>query len=313
MSGNSSQERHHHYVSAFHLAGFTDDGTKTGRLYVIDRELSREWASSPVGTAKKRDYNAVEARPDQNVVERAFAKIEGQAAGVFQEIVRTRKIPDRPALDCLINYVALAATRVPRSREVAAAIADRIPKDQFRQVFEAPGAFEKISQEFAALGIEMDQKGFSQLREHLLGDEVQMSMDQTTMVMTTFQAAAEFVPHLRQRRWMLAILNDDAPDLICSDCPVSVVPPANIPLRKMPDLRDHDTLVILPLNKRMAALGTYMKAKPVTTTGRFEVASLNRYAAESARQVFHAGGDFAILGPDRQSILDKPQFMASFR
>ena len=313
MGGNSSQERHHHYVAAFHLAGFTDDGTKTGRLYVIDRELSREWLSSPVGTAKKREYNAVEAMPDQNVVERAFGQIEGEAASIFREMLRTRKIPDRPALDSLINYVALAAARVPRVREVVAAVTDRFLKDHFRQVFNAPEAFKTISQEFAALGVAMNQEGFSQLRQHMLGDEVQMSLDQTTMVMTTFQAAAEFVPHLSQRRWMLAILNDDAPDLICSDCPVSVVPPAIIPLRKMPDLRDRDTLVILPLNKRMIVLGTYMTTKPVAATGRFEVACLNRYAAEAARQVFHAGGDFAILSPDRQSIWDKSQFMASFR
>jgi hypothetical protein len=112
---------------------------------------------------------------------------------------------------------------------------------------------------------------------------------------------------------MLGVLNDSAPDLICSDRPVSVVPPANIPLRKMPDLRDHDTLVIFPLNKRMVALGTYMKAKPVSKTGRYEVAYLNHYTADGSRQVFHAGSDFAILGPDRQSIWDKSQFMESFR
>ncbi len=131
--------------------------------------------------------------------------------------------------------------------------------------------------------------------------------------MTTFQAAAEFAPHLGQRRWMLAVVNDDAPDLICSDRPVSLVPPANIRLRNIPDLRDRDTLVVFPLTKRMIALGTYLKAKPVTNTGRFEVACLNNYTADGARQVFHAGGDFAILGPDRQTIWDKSQFIASFR
>jgi hypothetical protein len=209
--------------------------------------------------------------------------------------------------------MALAAARVPWMRKVAAAVTNQFLKDHFRQVFNAPGAFEKISQEFAELGFKMDQKGFDEFREHILGDEVQINMDQTTTVMTTFQAAAEFVPYLSQRRWMLAVVKDDAPDLICSDRPVSLVPPANIPLRKMPDLRDHDTLVILPLNKRLIALGTYMKAKPITTTGRFEVACLNHYTADGARQVFHAGGDFAILGPDRQSIWDKSKFMASFR
>ena len=171
----------------------------------------------------------------------------------------------------------------------------------------------RTSRSAVELGHEIDQRGFEDLRNHMLGNEVQLELDQTTMVMTTFRAAVELIPHLGQRRWTLAVLDDDAPDLICSDRPVSVVPPANIPLHKMPDLRDHYTLVILPLCKRIVALGSYLKAKPVAATGRFQAACLNCYTADGAQQIFHAGGDFAMLGPDRQTIWDKHQFMASFR
>ena len=154
MGTKMNQERHHHYVATFHLAGFTDDGTKTGTLYVIDRQLSKEWSSSPKQAAKERDYNAVEARPDQNAVERAFCQIESNAASVIHEITRTRKMPDGVALDSLINYVALAAARVPWIRKVAADVTDQFLKNHFQKIFNAPGAFEKISQEFAALALQ---------------------------------------------------------------------------------------------------------------------------------------------------------------
>ncbi|HEY2787032.1 MAG TPA: DUF4238 domain-containing protein, partial [Fimbriiglobus sp.] len=185
MSGKMNQERHHHYVAAFQLAGFTVDGTKTGRLYVIDRKLAKEWQSSPIEAAKERDYNAVKAQPDQNVIERAFGKIESEAAVVIKEIVQTRQIPEGPSFDWFINYVALAAARVPWIRKIVESVTDRFLKDHFRQVFNKPGAFDKIRQEFAALGFKLDQNGFEEIKEHMFSDEVRMNLDQTTMVMTT--------------------------------------------------------------------------------------------------------------------------------
>jgi hypothetical protein len=315
MAGRQNQERHHHYVAAFHLAGFTVEGLKTSRLFVIDQSSGKEWPSTPLESAKQRDYNAVETPRDQNpnVIERAFGSIETQAAEVFREIVQSQKMPAGPQREIFINYVALAAARLPWMRVVASHVAEKFLKSWIRQRFTGPGAFENISADFTRHGLEFSEQRFEDMRAVVQADDYSIDLDQTAQVMLTFEASIAFATHLAERHWTLAILDEGAPDLICSDRLVSLVPPANVPLKKVPHVKDRNTMLMMPVTRRIVACGTYVRAKPPRTTGTFQVAALNSYTAQGARYLFHAGPDLTILAPDRATIWGKAEALRHLR
>ena len=45
----AGQPRKHHYVPQFYLAGFTENDSKDGQLFVLDKEQRKTWAKTPKG------------------------------------------------------------------------------------------------------------------------------------------------------------------------------------------------------------------------------------------------------------------------
>ena len=59
--------RNHHFVPQGYLAGFTDTGTREGRLYVLDLQTQKAFATRPRNVAAQRDFNRIDVedqRPD---------------------------------------------------------------------------------------------------------------------------------------------------------------------------------------------------------------------------------------------------------
>src|SRR5438552_4108506 len=73
----SSEARAHHFAPQCWLAGFTDIGEKTGRLWVTDLKRKKQWASTPQNAGHRRDfYRASDPGLDPLTFEKQFSKIE---------------------------------------------------------------------------------------------------------------------------------------------------------------------------------------------------------------------------------------------
>jgi len=111
--------RQHHYVPQVLLAGFTLDGTRTGRLHVVDLVRGSTYASTPEGTGAERDYNTIEVEgidPFLIETELLAKQIEGPASNAFARI-RGGGLPNEDERDRLLAFIAMQALRTPNRRD----------------------------------------------------------------------------------------------------------------------------------------------------------------------------------------------------
>ena len=114
--------RQHHHVTAGHLAGFTDKGTRDAKEFVLSLSKSR-WRGPlrPEKVATRRDFNRVEI-PDEDpyyVEKRLGELLDGPAAPVMHALTASPRVPSDEELNILLNFVSLQMTRSPRFRERA--------------------------------------------------------------------------------------------------------------------------------------------------------------------------------------------------
>ena len=118
----SKQPRKHHYVPQFYLAGFSDDGSASGTLYVLDKSKQAQWRSTPKDSAHQRDYHAVDLGPalDPMGVEKSLAHFEGQQSIVLKQILDSQSLPpdDDQGIDDLMGLVGLLAVRERKKGDI---------------------------------------------------------------------------------------------------------------------------------------------------------------------------------------------------
>lgn len=287
----AGQPRKHHYVPQFYLAGFTENDSKDGQLFVLDREQRKTWTRTPKGTAHKRDFHAVEATPggDPMVVEKALSHVEGQWSAALASVIDQKALPEGDSFGDLMMFVAFMAVRVPRIRET---ITDFI--DDVRQ-----------SQEFAREWAEQQGHRVQEVNEH----EFEV-FDKTWHVQQMVQMAAPLAPLLSLRKWCLWIADETAPDLICSDSPVA--PTWAVPMRgpMSPAFGTPNTIVSVPLNRRIALVSMIEEELPAMNLDRDGVAAVNSMTAMYAKQLYSSGPDFVWTMAD-YSVGDTTQLLSA--
>ena len=99
---------------------------------------------------------------------------------------------------------------------------------------------------------------------------------------------------LSQRNWQIWKAKDDAPDLICSDFPLS--PTWAIPFhdhRVLPVMLDSPfTLVSMPLNRRFALIGVLDEELPEIAMRENDIAAVNSMTIMHANQLYSSESDF---------------------
>jgi hypothetical protein len=91
---SSNIARAHHYVPQAYLAGFTDSGTKDGRLYAHDYKQLKTWASTPAGVGFERDYYRIDLpgrSPDE--IEEMLALVEDPGSVILKRVLETQASP----------------------------------------------------------------------------------------------------------------------------------------------------------------------------------------------------------------------------
>jgi hypothetical protein len=296
-----NRPRKSHYLPKFYLAGFTRSGEAGGDLFVFDRATGREWKSSPANTATEKDFYAVDLGPteDPDVVEKCLAMVESECSRVVRGIVEHEKLPTAVEdFNWFLNFVALMVARTPRMRKLVTSVVDRATKADFRDLFASPEGWSRFKETLAGLGhvVPDDQyEGFKQLAD---GEEYDVDLDQTSHVqMMVKQMMDALLPALAQRSWSLGVADDHAPDLVCSDAPVSVWPTKDADLTQPITLLTPKTVLSFPLTRRLVAIARYERRGPVLRVIPRGVAMFNTWTLSAARQVISPAPDFEYLGP----------------
>ena len=133
----TNRPRKHHYIPAFYLAGFTTSGSEDDRLHVFDQGQIKSWPSKPRNAGHERDFYAVEVGPDVDPAtfeSKVLAPIESEFCHVIRKCVEDERLTEGEDFGVLLNFVAVMATRTPRTRRLVGQITNLLVRSKVQSV-----------------------------------------------------------------------------------------------------------------------------------------------------------------------------------
>lgn len=316
MIGKAMQDqpRKHHFVPQFYVAGFTKSGTKDGDLFVLDQDQRKSWRSTPKQTAHKRDFHRIEppSEGDVMVVEKALSDLEGKWSTVLSSVLSNRRLPEDDALFAdLMMFVAFSAVRVPRIRKIASEFINESSKAEIQLALSTKEMQLEFRNRLTELGHTLSDEQFEELVRFGQSGHYDIDFEQSWHVGQLIRMATTLAGVLTSRNWRLLIADDAAPDLVCSDNPVAPTWIAPMPLYMSPAFGTPNTLVSVPLSRRMALIGTTNQEYPGDDTlDRDGVARINSMTGMYANQIFASENDFVWATFDHR-VGDKSDLLAA--
>lgn len=305
------RSRRHHFVPRFLLGGFTDSGEPDGFLCVHDLHgRQRRWRGRPT-VAHVRDYYKVDIEGhDSALAEDALAKIESFTAPIVRRIRDNDALPPREEFDLLLDFVATLAARVPKRRAVMPRFVSDVARSVLDLVTATPERYAAQVRRLREEGKDIPEVSFEEMRDFVRKDP-QLEVDPTWTVGNMFQEAQIIRRLLSWRTWSLLRAQEDAPNFICSDNPVSILPstPRGVGPFGSVGWGMPDTFVLVPLYRRAALYGRLMALPPepmekrriesAIPVGMRTVAALNSATLASAEKHIYAPlSDFIWLKRD---------------
>lgn len=249
--------KNHHFVSQGYLAGFTENGTRNGRLFVAGLVSRRVFPTNPRNVGAERDFNRIEADGyDPDTLERQLGEFESTAISVIRGIQASGELPADEELSYVINLMALLVVRNPRSRRtmntakrhMVRVIGDVLTSD--RRLFEHHIAKAK-DEGFIRKDADVS---FEAMKTFIEDDQYTIEVSTNESLLLELGAFENTLGLLGSRYWSLVTAATDAPDFVTCDHPVT------------PAFKDSkrggtigyglpQTEVSFPLNTRQALLG----------------------------------------------------------
>jgi hypothetical protein len=296
--------RRHHFLPQTYLAGFTDDGTKQGKFYVLNTETGEAFRTTPKGVAVERDFNRVDIEGHSiDALEDALSRFEGELGPALHRVRTTAQYPSPDDLNIILNLMSLVATRNPALREsfkkfnadIAKHIMQLATSD--KQIWES-----EIRKAHEAGHLESADASYEDAVKFIEADDFTVETPLDMHHQVEFEAQDEVLKIIGKRYWSLLVVEDD--NLICCDRPVVLWPKPGA-LRGPMGLGTEMTEIIFPISSRLALYGVYEDAlKPVISLNTKRVAGFNRkivrcattyvYSAEKTFLVLLEGGVFKV-------------------
>lgn len=247
--------RAHHYVPQCWLAGFTQTGQKSGRLWVTDLKRRKQWPSSPLNAGHQRDfYRISNPQLEPLAIEKKLSEIESDVAPVLKALDEELRHPTHEELEALLVFMAIQWVRVPAFRPTVLAIADSHFHSVFSKALKSPESWAAMLKD---AGISVDSPGadYEKAREFVRSKKYSLSAETEWFLLRGFKAAETIVPSLRARRWGTSFSKKG--NFIGSDNPVALDAAQGSPGRLQEcgggDVsREHARLVIRNKNRREA-------------------------------------------------------------
>ena len=291
--------RRHHFVPQGYLAGFTDDGTRNGKLTVLDLESGKIFPANPRKVATNRDFNRIDLNglsPD--VVERELGDFEGKAISSIRQLQERGRDMSNDERSDIVTLMTLLVVRNPRRRRRfsdARRHADRVLRDILasdRGIYEHHFAKAKSD---GAIPEDADLP-FEQAAAFIESAQSEFDVSTTENISLELGNFERTFEMLASRWWSLVIADTEAPDFVTCDHPVAIV------------YKDQSrcgpigyglpgTEVSFPLGPRHAVIGVLENPLQSQFTARAEqVAALNsRTVYYADRQVYATSRRVSIL------------------
>lgn len=276
--GTTNRTKQHHYLPVCYLKGFSMSGQEDCQLHALDLRSLHSWTQTPRNLAREGGFYAIDVEgQDANAIETALSNVETHFGIMLQEIGETQALPTAEHFDWFLNFVAVQAARVPHIRRLGARMVDHFAKQQMREHIDS-------------------FHGSDEVRRFILGEDYTVSVGQTWHVGIMLDLVDRYLPALAKRNWSLGIAADDAPDLICSDTPVSQMPFSGVDFDpKTFNIETPNTLISVPLTRRLVAFGTYEMPATVHPVNRRGIARFNTITIQMANYLFSAETNFHYL------------------
>lgn len=302
-----SDPRRHHYVAQMYLAGFTNDRTKDGQLWVADFKRKRHWRCKPDGIAHSRDFYRVDIPSVYPfVIEKAFADLEGEFAAVIQSVLEHKRFVDKESLSLLLNFVALQLMKTPAMRKIFAKPTIEITERIMDMILESPERYYASIKGAREAGYIIGDVTYEEMKRSHDENRFIVSTSQNWDIKTMLEMADAVLPILHQRNWTLIISDNEDAKFISSDHPVVVHwkdnKKSNYPL----GLGLHGTSIFLPLSSNVILCGLFESATPVLRIDTNTVASYNNLTLLNAyEQIFSCEPLFKAINIQGK-IIDVP-------
>lgn len=285
----------HHYVPQFYLAGFTQAGLKNADLHVFDQSLGRSWRSTPKGAGFKKNFHRIanSTNGDEMAIEKKLADFEGRWAVVLKEMIDSKQLPEGDAFEELMMFVAFMAARVPSIRNKISEFMSDIHRSMLQLWCASDAGKASLRQTIESSGTTMDDDEFAKLLDFGRSGDYEISIEQTFCIKQIFEIAIPLTGMLSKRHWQLWSIAGEAPDMICSDCPVAAswIIPAQSQLLS-PGFGVEQTIVSVPLHRRLALVGVFEEGLPESKLDAKGVAAINSMTGCHANQIYSSESDF---------------------
>jgi uncharacterized protein DUF4238 len=140
-----SVPRRHHLLPQFYLRSFAD---QDGKVRVVERATGHEFTTGPTNVFVEGDFytvSSVEAEDDHQLIEGLYARIEGVAAPVFEQL-RAGDFPlDGQDRSEFASFMALQVTRGRMFRRWMEQFANQTGRMILRMAAEAPPGYWEAS------------------------------------------------------------------------------------------------------------------------------------------------------------------------
>lgn len=293
------QTRRHHFVPRFLLAGFTNDD---GVLFVHDlHRRRRPWPVKPEGAAHERDFYRVNVPGEPpSLAEDALSRIESEAAPLIRRVIDEQTLPSGVERETLLWFVALLAVRVPKQRAETSRFATDLMRLKLEAILSSPERYASHIERLRKAGKDVSGLSREELQEALRDPAITMVMDQTWSVGQMFEAVKTLAPAVVARQWSVLAARPEAPNFICSDHPVSLLPRRpTLGLRPL-GWAMPDTFAFVPLSKRVGLYGLLDVTVPERLPATAMVAEMNTATLATAdKYVYSPGEDFIWTRADR--------------
>jgi hypothetical protein len=293
MRTKGAVSRAHHFVPQCWLAGFTENGQKTSRLWVTNLKKRTQWPSNPKNTGHRRDfYRTASTKTDPLAFEKIFSSMEGVVAPILRRLYEKPQFPLDNDLDNLLFFAAFQYVRVPAYRPVVLKIAESIHGRWIANALKSPASWSKSLKK---AGISDDSPGASYEdmlkfeRDVIDAGKYRLSAENDWYLLRGFSAAERsIIPALQARHWGAYI--SPTGNFIGSDNPVSMDGPAG----RQIGFKSAD-IVMFPVNRHVLLYGTNVSVKPPSVT-RKRIARHNTFTMLTADEyVYSHVSDFCWL------------------
>ena len=294
--------RKHHYVPKFYLKGFTKSASVDGKLWVVDLDIRKSWRTTPAKAALEGDFYRGDLghNVDPMWLERGLGEdVEPPMAQVLEFILDTKEIPPCGAAhDIFLNLVATSLVRGPSMRLMNSASFDEGIKRTLRELTSSKDGLAMLQKIVEGSDVSADE-----LLEYSEQGAFEYDFDRITHLKALFDQLDLALGILSTRKWTARIVADDAPDLVCSDTPVGMIPlDKEVPLLRL----DPNVLVVMPLNRRVAAVGSMNGVKHPDALGVMQVARINATIIRGVTQAYCSEPAFTVLNGQQVQRVELP-------